>query len=317
MDPTQQNAANPFTLTMAKEIFAESRRLYDSACLVASSGPRSASSAPLFKKALHVLLTLVARLDPKGGEPSAFEDTVRRAREVNETRKICPYEFASRVLFIGRMSDRFFDLEDTVSPDELREFDYDVDWLPDLYRDIWRFARVALATPAEGARVRRRNRLFLASLGLFALLGAGYAIYRHVHPAGLDVSYYRDAEFRTLAYRSQADRIQFDWGLGAPRGLPSDYFSIRWSGHFTAPETATYVFALDSDDGSRMFIDDTIVIDNWGIHPRNRVYGEVALSRGQHRIRVEYFEAIVSANIELSWSSPAFPRRVMSRDDFR
>jgi len=306
------------TLATARELFDESRQLFDAGCMVASRGPRpNVASAPLFKKSLHLLLTIVARLEPRGDASRTFEDTVRRAREISDAKKIFPYDFESRVLFIGKTSDRFFDPGDTIPDEDLRRYDYDVDWLPDLYRDVWRYAEKALTTPADRERIRRRNRRLATLVGALAVLGGGYGIYRHVTRGALRGSYYRDETFGSLAYQTRDDRIAFDWGRASPRGLPPDHFSIRWEGSFNAPQTARYTFSLESDDGSRLFIDDAQVIDNWGPHARTTVDGEVELTRGVHRIKVEYFDSELDAFVELSWASPSFARRVMSGGDFR
>ncbi len=318
MEADDQRRAAPLTPTAARELFDDSRRLYDAACLVARHGPRTmAPSAPLFKRSLHTLLTLVAKLDPEREPPRNFEDTVRRAQDLSDARKICPYEFASRVLFIGAVSDRFFDLADEMSPEDARKYDYDVDWLPDLYRDVWRFTVAALTTPADAARVRRRNRVLRAVLGAAVLLGAAYLIHRRLVPRGLKGSYFRDAYFRTLAYESRDDRIDFAWGRGGPRGLPSDLFGVRWDGRFEAPDSGTYVFNLTSDDGSRLYVDGSLAIDGWEARGPMSMDQEVGLRRGVHRIRVEYFELQHDAYVTLSWSGPSFARRVMSGGDFR
>ena len=318
MEPTTETAHARFDLLAARESFAESRRIFDSACQVAARGPRtSVASAPLFKRSLHALLTLVVKLEDGSAAPLGFEETVRRAQDVSDARKICPYEFASRVLAIGSVSDRFFDLDAAISADELRRYEYDVDFLPDLYRDVWRFAVDTLTSPEGAARVRRRKRAVGVACAAIALLAVGVPTYRRLGKNGLRGSYYRDAEFHALAYRSRDDRIQFDWGRGSPRGLPTDFFSVRWEGRFAAPASGAYTFTLESDDGSRLFVDDALVIDNWGPHARLGVDGEVVLARGEHRIRVEYFDQELDAFVELSWRSPAFARRVMSGGDFR
>jgi hypothetical protein len=47
---------------------------------------------------------------------------------------------------------------------------------------------------------------------------------------------------------------------------------------------------LESDDGSRLYIDDQVVINNDGIHPPLAVRNRIELTGGIHRIRVSYFQ---------------------------
>ncbi|WP_081658613.1 PA14 domain-containing protein [Sporomusa ovata] len=49
-------------------------------------------------------------------------------------------------------------------------------------------------------------------------------------------------------------------------------------------------FALNSDDGSRLYIDGNLAIDNDGIHSLAMEEASVFLNPGTHSIRVEYFQ---------------------------
>jgi beta-glucosidase len=97
--------------------------------------------------------------------------------------------------------------------------------------------------------------------------------------------------------------INFHWELSSPAaGLPLDHFAIRWSGTLTPPQTARYMLALRSDDGSRLYLDGKVVVDNWGDHPPTLKTAEVDLVAGQtYEIRLDYFEGILGASVELLW----------------
>lgn len=58
--------------------------------------------------------------------------------------------------------------------------------------------------------------------------------------------------------------VHYDWGNGAPTGLPNDHFSVRWMGEVTIP-TGSYAFIAHSDDGSKIFVDGNLVLDRWGM----------------------------------------------------
>lgn len=85
--------------------------------------------------------------------------------------------------------------------------------------------------------------------------------------------------------------IDFDWGEGAPAaGLPVDYFSARWAKTKTY-EAGTYRFVATGDDGIRVLVDGTPVIDGWFYQAPTTYSADVALSEGEHTVVVEYFEA--------------------------
>jgi len=69
-----------------------------------------------------------------------------------------------------------------------------------------------------------------------------------------------------------------------------EWFAIRYTGTFTVSRSGNYAFRLVSDDGSRLYIDNRLVIDNDGTHPARSAQGNVNLTPGTHNIRVEYFQ---------------------------
>ena len=81
------------------------------------------------------------------------------------------------------------------------------------------------------------------------------------------------------------------WQSGFP-GLTerSEWFAIDYSGRFWIAEPGRYAFALLSDDGSRLALDDIPVIDNDCQHPPDLRLAAVELEGGIHRMRVSYFQ---------------------------
>ncbi len=96
-------------------------------------------------------------------------------------------------------------------------------------------------------------------------------------------------------------QIDFNWGTSAPAaGLPSDNFSVRWTGSIDVPAAAQYVFTTTADDGVRLAIDGQLVINRWNV-PQDRESEPVALTAGRHRIELSYREFGGSATARLQW----------------
>jgi len=72
------------------------------------------------------------------------------------------------------------------------------------------------------------------------------------------------------------------FGLGA--------FGAEITGCLAVPANSVYSFTLDSDDGSMLYIDGGLVVDNGGPHSPTIVSGSTALTAGMHSFRVEFFE---------------------------
>lgn len=78
-----------------------------------------------------------------------------------------------------------------------------------------------------------------------------------------------------------------------------DHFAVVFEGYIKMDETGTYTFYTYSDDGSRLFIDDELLIDADGDHSLTYYYGSTILEAGYHKIRVEYFEASGSESLSV------------------
>lgn len=93
-----------------------------------------------------------------------------------------------------------------------------------------------------------------------------------------------------------------DWGLGSPFPglLPADSFSARWVGTYFF-DGGDYLFWARADDGVRLWIDDILVLDAWSVNPGYVEQTFSRIGRGNHVIRIEYFERGGLARISADW----------------
>jgi hypothetical protein len=92
------------------------------------------------------------------------------------------------------------------------------------------------------------------------------------------------------------------WGLRSPDEdyLPRDNFSIRWTRTLDFDEKV-YRFFLDITDGAKLYIDDTLVLNEWVDGERRLVTVDVALKAGEHEIKFEYYNASGGAVAQLRY----------------
>ncbi|MBS3820192.1 MAG: cadherin-like domain-containing protein, partial [Phycisphaerae bacterium] len=81
----------------------------------------------------------------------------------------------------------------------------------------------------------------------------------------------------------------------------TDHFAMRWSGYVEVPTDGTYTFYTASDDGSQLFIGDTLVVDNDGQHSVWEASGTIDLQAGRHAMTVTYFEGSGGEQIDVSF----------------
>ena len=83
-----------------------------------------------------------------------------------------------------------------------------------------------------------------------------------------------------------------------------DNFYVRWTGVLRAAAAGKYEFFTSSDDGSRLFIDGKLVVDNGGPHGMGEKLGATELTAGDHELKIEFFEGGVTAGCIVGWTPP-------------
>lgn len=141
---------------------------------------------------------------------------------------------------------------------------------------------------------------FVLVMVIRSLLALGY---------GLKGEYFADQNLDRLIETRRDKNIDFDWALGDLIHNHADNVSIRWTGKVKTPKSGIYRFITRSDDGVRVWIDDTLVIDDWNIHAVKEHGGEINLEKGYHRIIAEYFEGEGFASMQLLWIIPGGQRQ--------
>jgi hypothetical protein len=114
--------------------------------------------------------------------------------------------------------------------------------------------------------------------------------------------YFSDQVLGNSAMTRTDQNINFDWGNGsfAPN-MPTDHFSARWTGNFSF-NAGGYTFSMTSDDGSRLYIDNQLVLDKWIDQPATTYTAAKTLTAGSHEIKMEYYENGGGAVAKLSWT---------------
>lgn len=83
-----------------------------------------------------------------------------------------------------------------------------------------------------------------------------------------------------------------------------DDFAVRFSGTLDAPSDGQYTFATTSDDGSRLYIDGTEIVDNGGDHSNRTRSDTTTLTAGTHDITVTFYENDINDGLTVEWEPP-------------
>lgn len=99
--------------------------------------------------------------------------------------------------------------------------------------------------------------------------------------------------------------------LITPNNPLREPFSILWRGKLAVPTNGVYTIGTRSDDGSFVFIDGQLVVDNGGSHGAEDRSGQVTLAQGFHDIEVRYNELGGSREMQLWWQPPGQGRAIV------
>lgn len=98
---------------------------------------------------------------------------------------------------------------------------------------------------------------------------------------------------------------------------PGEKVAKCFDGFVVVPADDVYRFALRSDDGSKLWLDGQELIDNDGPHGPTEVLGVKALAKGQHTLRVVWWNATGGADLALFWARPGQPFTPVPESAFR
>lgn len=91
---------------------------------------------------------------------------------------------------------------------------------------------------------------------------------------------------------------------------PSD-FGIEYTGYIYIQRDGIYTFYTNSDDGSRLYIGDSLVVNNDYEHAQVEKEGMIGLVKGYHPIRVAYFQAGGGDALKVEYRGPGIEKRAI------
>ena len=127
-----------------------------------------------------------------------------------------------------------------------------------------------------------------------------------IWPIPEDVSKEKLMDFSKLAEPSDvidSDVIDFNQATFSDMGWHDD-FAGRWTGDLIVREGGAYTFQTVSDDGSKIYVNNTLVANNDGLHAPKEVKGSIDLLPGQYPVEVEFYEHQGGADLHVMYSGP-------------
>jgi hypothetical protein len=146
-----------------------------------------------------------------------------------------------------------------------------------------------------------------AGLGIFDTnVMAGHGLIGQVYVPGGTIEQMPDFDLFTPVYTfvtANLDIPKRDYteGFPTPEGQSVvENFAIRFRGELAIDTPGEYIFGLYSDDGAKLYINGTLVVDHDGIHFATGKRGRITLSTGMHPVEIQYFQG-PRQSIALQW----------------
>ncbi|MCO6457097.1 MAG: HEAT repeat domain-containing protein [Pirellulaceae bacterium] len=102
--------------------------------------------------------------------------------------------------------------------------------------------------------------------------------------------------------------------MNVPQKAKDDAFALRFIGMIGIPKSGKYTFFTSSDDGSRLYIGDQLVVNNDGLHGMVEKSGTIDLPAGAHSLTVTYFDNGGGDGLSVAWAGPGIPKQKIPAD---
>jgi beta-glucosidase len=171
-----------------------------------------------------------------------------------------------------------------------------------------------LATPRDGI-VRRAGSATAVSFVAGTVLPSGEGFPTTAVPEsllrapdgqpGLRGEYFANRTLSDAPALSRIDpSLNFSWGNGSPAtSLPSDDFSVRWTGKLVPSASGHYLLSITGDDGYRLWLDGKRIFEDWTDHaPRARGAVTTLEAGRSYDIVLEYYEHGGGAELRFSYA---------------
>jgi len=138
---------------------------------------------------------------------------------------------------------------------------------------------------------------------------------------GIKGEYFNNTDLSGMPVLKRIDpNVNFDWGADSPgEPINADGWSARWTADLEIVVPDTFTFSVNSQDGTRLWIDDKLVIDMWVAWVTTKYASlPMYLEKGIHSLRLEFFDSgepggsgEVFAVQQLYWSTPMMAEQII------
>jgi alpha-mannosidase len=99
--------------------------------------------------------------------------------------------------------------------------------------------------------------------------------------------------------------------VSIPEVARDEDYGLVFMGYVKVPADGVYAFSINSDDGSRLFIADTLLVDNDGLHGDSEETGMIGLRTGYYPFKAIMFQCKGGEALGVSVAGPSLPKQTI------
>ncbi len=111
--------------------------------------------------------------------------------------------------------------------------------------------------------------------------------------------------------------INYIWWDRPSPGVPAEFFAVAWLGFIYIDKPGVYRFYVTTDDGSRVWLDNKLIINAWKDQPPTTYVSQpLPLREGYHKLKYYFYNRYAFAQAALGWIPPEGEPGVIPKERF-
>ena len=118
-------------------------------------------------------------------------------------------------------------------------------------------------------------------------------------------------DFSTLHLIKTGYVSEFSHREALTEDVKQEQVALVLESYLEVPEDGKYGFFTNSDDGSKLYVDGKLVVDNDGDHGVMERGGSMELVKGKHLVRVEFFNGGGGFHLDVKYQGKNIPKQII------
>ncbi len=121
-------------------------------------------------------------------------------------------------------------------------------------------------------------------------------------------------DFNSLSVIKEGATLNFSHKNVIKEGIKSEQVAIVYQSYLQIDKPGKYHFFTNSDDGSKLYVNNRLIVDNDGDHGVQERSGSIELTKGKHLIKVEFFNGGGGYHLDVKYKGNEVLKQIIPID---